>query len=68
MQWLNSVLLEMWPFYDYAISEMVKVRPAGSRCLLMPHIPSLQDQLPAPFQGWDATARVDPAAPPCRTS
>lgn len=26
LQWLNDILLEMWPFYDYAICEMIKVR------------------------------------------
>lgn len=26
MQWVNKVLLEMWPFYDYAVCEMLKVR------------------------------------------
>jgi hypothetical protein len=27
LQWLNKVLLEMWPFYDYAVCEMIKVSP-----------------------------------------
>ena len=26
LQWLNSVLTQMWPFYDPAICEAVKVR------------------------------------------
>ncbi len=26
MQWLNSILTQMWPFYDPAICEAVKVR------------------------------------------
>jgi hypothetical protein len=26
MQWINRILLEMWPFYDLAVCGMVKVR------------------------------------------
>lgn len=26
LQWLNKALEEMWPFYDYAVCEMIKVR------------------------------------------
>lgn len=28
VQWANAVLKEMWPFYDYAVCEMLRVRSA----------------------------------------
>jgi hypothetical protein len=70
MQWLNAILKEMWPFYDYAVCEMLKARHCNHlrglelRCereMCRPaHMPSSVQPLRS--DGWLAAPTLNVAA------